>query len=122
MFQHLVERVLPRALAEIGENRDVASDQRLQTSADRPEDRARAHNDPAHDAESFHNPIAVESKSGRGHGSVHRHDREYIGLRPRTQFRRAYGAGVAFAGVDCESIFSSLFRMKGKSCTSKNVT
>src|SRR5437763_7460603 len=122
MFQHLVERILACALAKIGENRDVASDQRLQTSANRSEDRARAHNDPAHDAESFHDAITVERKSGRSHGSIHRHDREYIGLRPRTQFRRAYGAGVGFAGVDCESIFSSLFRMKRNSCTSKNVT
>ena len=34
MLQHQIEGLLPRLLAQIGEQRDVAADQRLQSRAD----------------------------------------------------------------------------------------
>ena len=62
MLQHLLERVLPGFFAEIRQDGDVAADQGLQSRADGSEDRARTDDDPAHDAETFHNAITVQRR------------------------------------------------------------
>src|SRR5476651_140342 len=53
MFQHALERVSPRLLAEIGENRNVAANQCLQAGADRPENGTRTNNDPTNNSKVF---------------------------------------------------------------------
>src|SRR5437588_12275338 len=71
MLQTEIKRVLPRFLAEVGQNGDVAANEGLQARPDGTEYRAGAHDDASHDAERFYNPIAVQLKSRRGHGCVH---------------------------------------------------
>src|SRR5438093_781473 len=66
--------VLARAglLAQLREQGDVPTDDRLQRRADRAEHRARSDRDPAHDAEHLLDPEALEGEPGRGHGEPHR--------------------------------------------------
>src|SRR4051794_23896563 len=58
VIQHLVEGVLPRFLAKISQDRDIAADYRLQSCADCAENRAGTHDDASNHAEILHNPVA----------------------------------------------------------------
>src|ERR1035437_9104059 len=69
--EHHVEGLGPGPLAELGEERDVPPDERLERAPDRAEDRARAHGDAAHDPEVPGHPVAVERERGRRHGMRH---------------------------------------------------
>src|SRR5262249_1821983 len=61
----------PRLLAQVGEQRDIAAEQRLQRAADGAEDRPRAHRNAANEAECFRRAIAVDAECRRSHGDVH---------------------------------------------------
>src|SRR5436190_6135969 len=63
----LFERILPRFLAEVCQDRDVSADERLQTSSDGAEDGTGANDNPANHSERFYNPITFEFESGGGH-------------------------------------------------------
>ena len=63
--------MLPRFLAKVGQNGDVAADERLQARSDGTENRAGTHDDTSHDAECFYNPIPIQLKRRRGHGCIH---------------------------------------------------
>src|SRR5579864_3235743 len=71
MLQAKFERVLPRLLAEISQDRDVAANQGLQAGADGSENRTRAHNNPPYDTEGFNNAIARQFKCRGSHGRIH---------------------------------------------------
>ena len=62
VLQHQLECVAARLLAQVAEQRDVAADDRLQAGPDRPEQRARAHDDAADHAVDFASP---GSRAGR---------------------------------------------------------
>src|ERR1035437_992713 len=72
MLQHQVEGFLARLLAQVGEQSDVASHQRLQAGTDGSENRTRAHHDASHDTERARHAEAVEFKLG-GHHIVGHH-------------------------------------------------
>src|SRR5204862_3635740 len=63
---------LARLLAELGVDRDVAAEQRLQPAEHVADDRARAHADPAHDADVAHDLVARQLERRRDHIVVHR--------------------------------------------------
>src|SRR5579859_5848494 len=67
MLQHQIQRFLARPFAEIGEQRDIAADQCLQTGADGPENRTGTYNNPAHQTQSLHNVITMQIKLRGGH-------------------------------------------------------
>src|SRR6266404_3668498 len=71
MIQTKFQRVFARLLAKVGQDRDVAANQGLQSRADRTEDRARTHDDTAHHPEGFHYAIARQLKCRRCHGRIH---------------------------------------------------
>src|SRR5437763_8342145 len=54
VFEHSLERISPRLFAEIGEDRNVSADERLQSRADGSKNRARSDNDSSHYSEGFH--------------------------------------------------------------------
>src|SRR4029077_5946632 len=62
MIQTKFQRVLARLLAKIGQDRDVAANQGLQSRADRADNRARPHNNTANNAERFHDAITRQLK------------------------------------------------------------
>src|ERR1019366_2054209 len=62
--EHEVERVLPRALAQVGVKRDVAAEKTLDVGADVADDRPRPHHDAAHNAERFGDAITGQLESG----------------------------------------------------------
>src|SRR5215472_11813234 len=67
VFQHEVEGVFAGFLAKVGQQGDVAADERLQAGADGAEDRARAHDDPPHHAQAAHDLVAIQFKLGCCH-------------------------------------------------------
>ena len=69
-----LHRIFARLFAEVGQDGDVAADQRLQSCADRSENRSRANDDAAHDAEIFHNPITIKFEGRSNPGGVHTTD------------------------------------------------
>jgi hypothetical protein len=72
VLRHQVERLAPRQLAELRPERDVAAEETLQPGADRSDDRARPHDDPAHDADIAHDPVAGQLV-GRGDEVIGNH-------------------------------------------------
>jgi hypothetical protein len=103
MLEAKLKRMLPRFFAQIGENGDVAADQRLQSRADRSKNGARTNNDSAYHSEIFHNPVAVEFKRSRRHRWVHTANLDTVqaactvfpslAIRTRTVFRHKFRAG-----------------------------
>ena len=71
MLQHHLECFLSRLLAQLGEERDVASGERLQRRADRAEDRPRTHRDAADDAEVPGDPKTIEGEGRGRHFTLH---------------------------------------------------
>jgi hypothetical protein len=67
MLQHQVKGFGARLLAQVGEQRDVAADQRLQPGADGAEDGARAHYNAAHHSERAGHAEAIQLELRRDH-------------------------------------------------------
>src|SRR5688572_4623301 len=65
--QHGVESLLACSFSELGEERDIATTQRLQAGADCPENRSGAHDDTAYDAEIVDDSESRNVESGRCH-------------------------------------------------------
>src|SRR5438270_11235541 len=91
VFEHSVERIAPRLLAEIGEDGNISADERLQAGADGSENRARSDDDSSHDSERLHGAVAVERKSGGCHGRDH--ELSIGSVAPDFQPPDGYGAG-----------------------------
>src|SRR5262249_41599063 len=71
VLEHQLERLAARLLAEAGEQRNVAADQRLQRAAQRAEDRSRANHDAAYDAEIAHDAMTFQRERGGGERLFH---------------------------------------------------
>src|SRR5437868_3492229 len=67
MSQHEVEGISARFLTELRQQSDVASENGLQAGTDSSENRARAHNNPAHHAQRSHHTKSVELELGSHH-------------------------------------------------------
>src|SRR5262249_13266125 len=67
VLQHEFEGVLARLFAQVGEQRDVAADQRLQSRANGAHDGARAHDDAAYQPEIADDAIASHRESSGDH-------------------------------------------------------
>src|SRR5881394_174913 len=109
VFEHSVERIAPSLFAEVGEDRNVSADERLQSGADGSENRARSDDYSSHHSERFHGPIAVERKSGGCHAWVH--DLSIGSVAAEFQPPVRYGAGddCVFAGGVFAGDLRSLF-------------
>src|SRR5262245_42907999 len=71
MLQHQFECILPGLLAQVSENGDVASDDRLERSAEISEDASRPDDDAADDSHVSDNTIPREFVCGAHHDSIH---------------------------------------------------
>src|SRR6266581_5193208 len=71
VLQHLLEGVGPRLLAQLREQGDVPSHDRLQRRAQRADHRSGAVRDPPHDAERLLDLEAIEGERRRGHRLSH---------------------------------------------------
>src|SRR2546423_13320825 len=109
VLQHPIERIAPRLFAEVGEDRNVSADERLQSRADGSKNRARSDDYSSHHSERFDGAVAVERKSGGCHGWVH--DLSIGSVAAEFQPPVRYGAGDdwLFAGVVFAGDLRSLF-------------
>src|SRR6185295_3570730 len=71
MAEHHLERFLPRFLAELREEADVAAEDGLEGAADRSDDGAGPNGDAADHSQGPRDPIALDGESRRRHGRVH---------------------------------------------------
>src|SRR5581483_1141361 len=78
VLQHKGEGVGTGLLAEVGEQRDVSADQRLQAGADGAEDGTGADDNPAHHAEGAHHAVPVQFEGGGDHIGANHLSRNYL--------------------------------------------
>src|SRR4030095_11967205 len=67
MLNHNVNGLASRLVTELGEDRDVAANQRLQARANKPDDRTGTDGDAAYDPQVSHNAEPGQLESGRHH-------------------------------------------------------
>src|SRR5882724_10096873 len=82
MRLHRVEGVAAGPLAQVGVEGDVAAEERLDGGAEIPDDRARAHDNAAHDAEIAHDALARQLESGGDEQDIDSHGEDLLCGRP----------------------------------------